>query len=343
MKRPASQFYWGDWLVCQEVRAVSLAARGLWMDMLCYMRQGEPIGHLTHRDGHPISAAQLARMVGESVRVVGRLLAELERAGVPGKADNGAYTSRRMLRDEQEYQQYRAGQAEAGKRGAAERWGSPSPPHPGAHPHPIPDPKKNTWGDDGSSSPSPSSSPSSSSMSTSKNEDRSEPHAATSEAERTKRASRARVRQPKPVSREQGSLVDLGANHANVDEQDGLKGLARAPAPLPTQEALAHYIADFEARYTVRPTLSGQKDGPRMARLLRTLGGLDAVRARIDAYFSSTDAFFAEARHTLDLFFAAGTQTKLAVAETAPRLSPRGQQNAAVVARVVARIQGRST
>ena len=149
MRRPASQFYWGDWLNCQEVRAVSLAARGLWMDMLCYMRQGEPVGHLTHHDGRPISPAQLARTVGESVRVVERLLAELERAGVPGKAENGAYTSRRMLRDEQEYQRYRAGQAEAGKRGAAERWGSPSPPYP--------DPMKNTWGQHGSSSSSSSS------------------------------------------------------------------------------------------------------------------------------------------------------------------------------------------
>ena len=127
MKRPASQFYWGDWLVCQELRAVSLAGRGLWIDMLCYMRQGAPIGHLTHRDGRPITPAQLARMVGDSPRVVERLLGELDRAGVPGKADNGAFTSRRMLRDEEEYQRYRAGQAEAGKRGAAERWGSPSP------------------------------------------------------------------------------------------------------------------------------------------------------------------------------------------------------------------------
>jgi hypothetical protein len=167
--------------------------------------------------------------------------------------------------------------------------------------------------------------------------------AAAAEPKRTKLASLARVRRPKPA-REQGTLGDFGVNaHAAVDEQDGPKGLAQAPAPLPTQQALKHYVAGFEALYAVRPTLSGQKDGPRMAKLLRTLGGLDAVRARIDAYFSSTDAFFAEARHTLDLFFAAGTQTKLTVAETAPQLSPRGQQNAAVVARVVARIQGRSS
>ena len=124
------------------------------------MRQGEPIGHLTHREGQPISPAQLARMVGESERVVVRLLAELERAGVPGKADNGAYMSRRMIRDEKDYQRYRARQAEAGKRGAAERWGSPSPPYP--------DPIRNTWGQHGSSSSSPS--PYSSSMSTSSEE-----------------------------------------------------------------------------------------------------------------------------------------------------------------------------
>lgn len=128
MKRPASQFYWGDWLNCKELRVCSVAARGLWMDMLAYMRQGKPMGYLTHENGQPITAPQLARLVGESLPVVNKLLAELEAAGVGGKTDQGAYFSRRMVRDEATYQEYRAGQAEAGARGAAARWGKQAAP-----------------------------------------------------------------------------------------------------------------------------------------------------------------------------------------------------------------------
>ena len=47
MKRPAFQFYPGDWLHDTAVRACSLAARGLWIDMLSLMHQGHPYGNLT--------------------------------------------------------------------------------------------------------------------------------------------------------------------------------------------------------------------------------------------------------------------------------------------------------
>ena len=55
MKRPSFQFYPGDWLRDPALRACSLAARGLWADVLCYMHQGAPYGHLalpsTMKDG----------------------------------------------------------------------------------------------------------------------------------------------------------------------------------------------------------------------------------------------------------------------------------------------------
>lgn len=136
---------------------MSLAARGLWIDMLCYMRQGQPVGHLTHRDGRPITPEQLARMVGESPKAVRILLLELENAGVPGKAENGGYTSRRMLRDEEVYLAYLASQGAAGERGASKRWGSRRVPHDSVKAKngvAQPDPIEKTWGDHGSSSSS---------------------------------------------------------------------------------------------------------------------------------------------------------------------------------------------
>ena len=47
MKRPSFQFYPGDWLHDTGLRACSLAARGLWIDIVCFMHQAEPYGHLT--------------------------------------------------------------------------------------------------------------------------------------------------------------------------------------------------------------------------------------------------------------------------------------------------------
>jgi DNA-binding Lrp family transcriptional regulator len=111
-KRPASQWYWADWLRDPAVRASSLEAKGLWMDMLALMHEGSPYGHLTI-GGQPMTDAQLARMVGESPSRVKKLLAELERNGVFSRTEAGVIYSRRMVRDEH----IRNVRAEAGKLG----------------------------------------------------------------------------------------------------------------------------------------------------------------------------------------------------------------------------------
>ncbi len=99
MKRPASQFYWSDWLRDPGVRACSLAARGLWIDMLALMHEGQPYGHLTV-GAAIVGAVQLARMVGETAPRVKLLLTELGAAGVYSVTDGGAIYSRRMVKDE---------------------------------------------------------------------------------------------------------------------------------------------------------------------------------------------------------------------------------------------------
>jgi hypothetical protein len=108
MKRPSFQFYPADWLQETGLRACSLAARGLWIDMMCFMHQGNPYGYLTVplKDGskdilRPIHAHILARMVGASTEEVEALLAELEGVGVFGCTGEGVIYSRRMVKDEQ--------------------------------------------------------------------------------------------------------------------------------------------------------------------------------------------------------------------------------------------------
>ena len=112
MKLPASQFYWADWLRDPAVRASSLEARGLWMDMLAHMHAGTPRGFLRIND-RPVTDEQLARMVGEPLARIRKLLHELEQNGVFARAEDGAIYSKRMMRDER----VRALRAEAGKLG----------------------------------------------------------------------------------------------------------------------------------------------------------------------------------------------------------------------------------
>lgn len=99
MKRPAFQFYPGDWFRDAHLRICSSGARGLWIDMLALMHQAEPYGHLVF-NGKPLDSPQLARMVGESGKDVARWLKELEDAGVPSRTPDGVLYSRRMVRDE---------------------------------------------------------------------------------------------------------------------------------------------------------------------------------------------------------------------------------------------------
>jgi len=111
MKRPSFQFYPSDWLRDTALRSCSTGARGLWIDMICFMHEGTPYGYLKVSD-KVILPSNLARMVGETLEVVEEWLHELEEAGVYD-INNGAIYSRRMIRDEE----LRQKRAEGGKLG----------------------------------------------------------------------------------------------------------------------------------------------------------------------------------------------------------------------------------
>ena len=99
MKRPSFQFYPADWRKDPALSACSLAARGLWIELMCVAHEGDNYGHLSI-NGKPMTPAQVARMVGESPAVVAKLLKELEDAGVFSRDEQGCIYSRRMVKDE---------------------------------------------------------------------------------------------------------------------------------------------------------------------------------------------------------------------------------------------------
>lgn len=98
--RPWFKFYGADWRSDSALRMCSLAARGLWLEMVCVMDEGTPRGHLVVK-GKQIGNAQLAILSGCTPQEVGRLLQELEVAEVFSRNADGTIFSRRMLRETQ--------------------------------------------------------------------------------------------------------------------------------------------------------------------------------------------------------------------------------------------------
>ena len=117
---PAFQFYPADWRKDPGLRACSMAARGLWIELMCIAHESDEYGVLA-LNGRAMSPEQIARLVGESIKATVTLLKELEEAGVFSRDDKGAIYSRRMRADEQtrvaRINGGRAG-AEFGNRGA---------------------------------------------------------------------------------------------------------------------------------------------------------------------------------------------------------------------------------
>lgn len=113
MSAPWMKFYPRDWRGDQALRAVSLAARGLWMECLCIMHEAKPYGHLV-LNGAPVGDDALARMTGVSVDEVSAMLAELRQAGVLSMTSKGVVFSRRMTKDH--------ARAQKGRKAANKRW-----------------------------------------------------------------------------------------------------------------------------------------------------------------------------------------------------------------------------
>lgn len=98
MSGPWLKFYPTDWRADPALRMCSMAARGLWLEMLCVMHEAEPYGSL-RVNGKPVTDRQLAGLIGIPSDQTLELLAELQDAGVFSRDEDGAVISRRMQRD----------------------------------------------------------------------------------------------------------------------------------------------------------------------------------------------------------------------------------------------------
>jgi hypothetical protein len=112
-KPPWMKFYPADWRADPALRMCSLAARGLWMEMLSIMHEADPRGSLLI-NGNTIGDKQLAGLCGATLRATIALLAELEMAGVFSRDNDGTIFSRRMKRDDAKAERDKANGKEGG-------------------------------------------------------------------------------------------------------------------------------------------------------------------------------------------------------------------------------------
>ena len=119
--RPAQQWYWDDWFAAFDVRLCSLAARGLWIDMLGIMFKAEIRGTLTI-NGRQINTKILSKIVGVKEEIITKLLRELERNDVFSKLDDSTIICRRMFRESSKKGKISKIRSEAGKKGMESRW-----------------------------------------------------------------------------------------------------------------------------------------------------------------------------------------------------------------------------
>lgn len=98
MNRPWMKFYPSDWRGDPRLRMCSYAARGLWIDLISYMHEGQPYGHLTI-DGVAPDLSGIAALTGRPVAEAKKALAELEVRKVFSRTPEGTIYSRRMVRD----------------------------------------------------------------------------------------------------------------------------------------------------------------------------------------------------------------------------------------------------
>lgn len=98
MNRPWLKFYPCDWRGDPRLRMCSFAARGLWIDLMSYMHEGQPYGHLTI-DGIAPDISGIAALTGRPEAETKKALAELEVRKVFSRTPEGTIYSRRMVRD----------------------------------------------------------------------------------------------------------------------------------------------------------------------------------------------------------------------------------------------------
>lgn len=253
-RRPASQYYWGDWWKDKALHMCSQPARGLWHEMNTLMHDGDPYGHLTHH-GQPMTVQQLASLCRITPARCKQLWDELLSNGVPSIATSGALYSRRMVRDEK----VREARAAGGKEGAEHGAKGAAHGAKGGRPRNAEGGEKTPLG--GDDKPPPSSSSSS----------------ATSPPSEESPGGAALPPAPTPVP-----------TPAPTPKPRAAKPPKEPKEPPPTNATWESYAAAYERRYHVNPVRNATQNGL-LAQLVNRLGQDEAPK--VAAFYLSLGGY----------------------------------------------------
>ena len=111
--QPFIKWYPTDWRADPKLRMCSLAARGLWIELIGYMHEGEPYGHLTINGLSP-TIEDVSALVGRPLTEVRKAMGELEQRQVYSVDDEKRMFSRRMVRDKAKAERDKTNGADGG-------------------------------------------------------------------------------------------------------------------------------------------------------------------------------------------------------------------------------------
>lgn len=109
----STQWFWSDWAGDQEVRRLTPAERGVWIDLLALAAVGAPVGYVCDQRGNPLSYEEIGRFTNASPTEVESLIVGILEKGAASRDRTGRLFNRRMVR----HAQKRAEKANAGKQG----------------------------------------------------------------------------------------------------------------------------------------------------------------------------------------------------------------------------------
>lgn len=98
----STKWFWSDWLGDQEVRRLTPAERGVWIDLLALAAVGSPYGYVCDDRGRKLSDDYIARVTNAgTVEEVSRLIAGILEKGAASRDRAGRLFNRRMVREKE--------------------------------------------------------------------------------------------------------------------------------------------------------------------------------------------------------------------------------------------------
>lgn len=99
-KLPWQKWFWADWKSDQRLQLVSVAARGVWVEMLGIMVAEEPHGYLKVGPKVILPVNLVGLLGSTTLEEVEGCVAELEEMEIFSRDEEGVIYSRRLVRDE---------------------------------------------------------------------------------------------------------------------------------------------------------------------------------------------------------------------------------------------------